>query len=500
MLVMYSDFVGHNFYTMNPDQSRFQFIAHALNGDGPFRPFVVEGIGGKPAVQGGSYLVRYPRESDTKFARRNEVAWYASVLADACHQFVSYFGTRAPVRDFPHPIYKAMAADVDGRGNAVDVFWQQFMVDAKARGSMCLLVDMPPAVDVGSMASQLQQRVAPFVTAIKPEQITDYEIGDDGKFVFAKFGGSYTMPGGEMVACVWHFDRVGWQALSANGGDILDAGEHGLGECPLLIFTESGAFPYFGSFAQLADISKRLFNLESELDEILRSQTFSLMTMQVPENSTTQQKIEASNAVAQTIGTNNLMVHTGAQPGFIAPPDGPARVYLDRISKLEARAREIGLDVSGSQAQETGVALQMRFQRLNGALSTFSSRMQDFELRMWDLVARWLRMATAPIVTWPRDFNLADVATELEVLERMQATAMPVPVLVQQEKRIVGMQFAGLGQEELDVIHAAIDERVMEPLAAALPTDADNVVALRPQPEPDPDADVRAALVQYLKA
>lgn len=484
---------------MNPYQSRFQFIAHALDGDGPFRPFVVEGIDGKPALQGGSYLVRYPRESDTKFARRNEVAWYASVLADACHQFVSYFGTRAPVRDFPHPIYEEVAKDVDGRGNAVDVFFQQFMVDAKARGSMCLLVDMPPAVDVGNMASQLQQRVAPFVTAIKPEQITDYEIGDDGKFVFAKFGGSYTLPDGEMVPCVWHFDRVGWQALSSDRGDILDAGEHGLGECPVLIFTESGAFPYFGPFAQLADISKRLFNLESELDEILRSQTFSLMTMQVPENSTTQQKIEASNAVAQTIGTNNLMVHTGAQPGFIAPPDGPARVYLDRISKLEARAREIGLDVSGSQAQETGVALQMRFQRLNGALSTFSSRMQDFELRMWDLVARWLRMATVPMVTWPRDFNLADVATELEVLERMQATAMPDPVVVQQQKRIVAMQFAGLGQEELDAIHAAIDERLLEPTMDATVVDADNVVALR-QPEADPDADVRAALVQYLKA
>ena len=484
---------------MNLDQTRFQFIAHALDGDGPFRPLVVESATGKPSVIGGSYLVRYPRESDTKFARRNEVAWYASVLADACHQFVSYFGTRAPVREFPHPIYAAMADDVDGRGNAVDVFWQQFMIDAKARGSMCLLVDMPPAVDVGNMASQLQQRVAPFVTAIKPEQITDYEIGDDGKFVFAKFGGSYTMPDGESVACVWYFDRVGWQALSANGGEVLDAGEHGLGECPVLIFTESGAFPYFGSFAQLADIAKRLFNLESELDEILRSQTFSLMTMQVPENSTTQQKIEASKAVAQTIGTNNLMVHTGAQPGFIAPPDGPARVYLDRIAKLEARAREIGLDVSGSQAQETGVALQMRFQRLNGALSTFSSRMQDFELRMWDLVARWLRMSTAPTVTWPRDFNLADVAVELDVLERMQATAMPDPVLVQQQKRIVSLQFAGLGQDELDGIHAAIYERLMEPAVDVAAVAADNVVPMR-QPESDPNAEVRAALVQYLKA
>lgn len=446
---------------MNTSQTRLQFIGHALNGDGPFRPAIITDANGNAADVGSSYLVRYPRESDLKYVRRNEVAWYASPLASAASDFAGYFSTRSKVRDLPQELYVAMADDLDGKGNAIDVFWHHFIVNAKARGCMCLLVDMPPAIDAQSLAMQAQRRVAPYVTAILPEQLTDFQVGDDGKFDFAEFYGRYSLPDGEQIDCLWHFDRQGWNATDTKG-NFIDAGEHPLGECPLLIFTEGADFPYFGSFSQLADISKRLFNLESELDEILRSQTFSLLTMQVSENSTNQQKIEAARTAGETIGTANLMVHTGSRPDFIAPPDGPARIYLDRIAKLESMARDIGLDVRGSAAQESGIALQMRFQRLNAALSAFSARMEDLERRMWELARRWLGMTAAPTVQWPRDFSLSDIATELTVLQQMQSSAMPDQVIVEQQKRIVSIQFAGLEQDAQDAINLSINERLLE--------------------------------------
>ena len=61
------------------------------------------------------------------------------------------------------------------------MFWSDFMVQAKARGSMCLLVDMPAAM-APNLRDQVQARVAPYWTAIKPEAVTDYDIGDDGRF------------------------------------------------------------------------------------------------------------------------------------------------------------------------------------------------------------------------------------------------------------------------------------------------------------------------------
>ena len=439
---------------------RFKFIGHALAGDGPFRPVVTENGLGVASLAGASALVRYPRESEEKYARRNDVAFFDNPMAQAVDRFVGYLYSQPTIRSYPHDLYAAMAEDVDGKDNDIDVFWQQFSIAAKARGSMLLLVDMPAAV-APNLAEQLQARVAPYWAAIAPELITDYQIGDDGKFDFAEFSGSYTRPDGEKVPCRWRFDRAGWECRDQEKR-LLDAGDHPLGECPLLIFTEGGDFPHFGSFSPIADLSRRLFNLDSELDEIMRSQTFSLLTMQVPENSPEQQKLQAAQTAGQTISSSNLLVHSGSTPAFIAPPDGPARIYMDRIDQIRDRIDQIGLNVNvqgGSKQKESGIALQMRFQALNGELSRFAARMEDLERRAWSLSQRWLGLSMAPEIGWSRDYNLSDVATELTILADMQASAMPTPVIVEQQKRIAVQQFCGLESKRKDELMQAIDER-----------------------------------------
>lgn len=444
----------------NLDITRFKFIGFALNGDGPFRPLISYDSKARPIAVASSYLIQYPRESETKYARRNEIAWYASPLAQVVSKFAGYLSGRPAVRSMANPLYEAMAADIDGKGNTIDSFWSQFISEAKARGSMLLLVDMPPAM-APTLDQQLRTRVAPYWTSIKPELLTDYEIGDDGKFNYAEFSGNFTKDDAERVECTWHFDRTSWRAVDGMQRTLAE-GEHPLTECPLLIFTEGGDFPYFGPFSPIADLSRRLFNLDSELDEILRSQTFSLLTMQVSENSTDAQKVQAAQVVGETIGSSNLMVHSGSTPAFIAPPDGPARIYLDRIAALRDQINEIGLVIASSSQRESGLALQMRFQALNSELSKFAGRMESLERRAWELSRQWLGLTTAPDISWSRDFNMADVVAELDILASMQASAMPTEVIAQQQRRIVSVQFAGLGQDQQSQIQAAIDQRLLE--------------------------------------
>jgi hypothetical protein len=444
----------------NPSAARFEFIGHALAGDGPFRPVVTYDSSGRAVNVGTSYLVRYPRESQEKFARRCELAFYSSPLSQACSRFVGHISTRPALRELPHDLYERMAQDIDGKNNSIGVFWSQFMVQFKARGSMLLLVDMP-ATMAPSMAAQMATRTAPYWTAIKPEDVSDYDLGDDGRFDFVEFAGNFTREDGSRTACTWRFDREGWQATDKEK-KILDAGVHPLSECPVLIASEGGDFPYFGPFAAIADLSKRLFNLDSELDEILRAQTFSLLTMNVPQGSTSDQKLEAARVAGQTIGVNNLMVYEGTAPGFIAPDSGPASTYITRIDKLRDQINEIGLSVATVNQQESGIAMQMRFAAINAELASFAERMEDLERRAWELSRQWLQMTQAPDVEWPRDFNVADVEQELKILSEMQATAMPVEVIAAQQKRVVSIQFAGAEQEDVAKIHDAIDTRVQE--------------------------------------
>lgn len=473
--------------------ARFRFIADALRAEGGFRPVVAASADGStlPPAVGPTYLVRYPRESEAKFARRNDVAFYASPLARACARFVGFLASRAPTRELPHDLYRAMASDIDGRGNALDVWLLELAIELKARGSMLLLVDNDADVaQAGSLGEQVRQRRAPFWTMVFPEAVTDFAVGEDGRFDFVEFAGNVKAPSGEVVDCTWRFDRSAWAALDRERSPIA-AGEHPLGECPVLAVTESGAFPHFGPFSAIADLARRLFNLDSELDEILRSQTFSLLTMQVPENATDAQKLDAAKIAGQTIGTSNLLVHSGSTPAFVAPPDGPARVYLDRIADVRRQIGEIGLDVVTEQAQESGIARQIRFAAVNGELAKFAGRLEDAERRAWDLSRRWLGMQSQPTVTWPRDYNLADVEHELIVLREMRATSMPTEAIVEQERRIVGIQFAGLDQDRLQAMLDAIDERLLQ----RDPEPGTNVVPLRAQ---DPNAELRGAVVRAL--
>jgi hypothetical protein len=337
---------------------------------------------GRAASTGSTALVRYQRESEEKFARRNEVAWYENHLLSACRRFVGYIAKKPPLREIGHPLLEDFVADCDWRGNALDVFWQGFMVEARARGSMLLLVDMPRG-EAATLADQREQRFFPYLVAIPPERIVAFALNDQGKIARVE------------IESVWDGKRAvkGWDAkrwwVRVDEREV-DGDNHPLGVCPVLAFSESGDFPTFGDFAQIADISRRLFNARSELDEILRAQTFSILVAGYPaDQAGARESLE--NAVIQ-IGTSNALVTPGQVAEFIAPPDGPASIYMDAIAKLEQAIDRASLNVEipAEKQAESGIALTVRFQALNSALTSFARRMEDFERQVWEVASLWL--------------------------------------------------------------------------------------------------------------
>lgn len=433
------------------DTARFRFIADALRGDGVFRPQVAYDANGKPLSTGRTALVRYQRESDEKFARRNDLAWYRNHLASACKRFVGYLAKKPPMRSISNPLLEDFAKDCDWRGNALDVFWQDFMVNAKARGSMLLLIDMP-RFDAQTLADQINQRFFPYLIAIAPEDVISYKLDMRGRLSMIEYAVAWN---GKAAVKGWN-EREWWVRI---GDERVDGDEHGLGLCPVIAFTESGDFPAFGEFAQIADISRRLFNAWSELDEILRAQTFSLLTATYDPNIPGAR--ESLEAGLKSIGTSNALMMPGGTATFIAPPDGPAQTYLDVIDRLEKALREASLDVEqpSDGRQESGIALTIRFQALNSSLTSFARRMEDFERRMWDVVCAWLNLPTDRVtVEWAKDYALADVKTEIETLSAMQLAGFPPAAIRQQQKQIAALLFASADPSTQQEIAAAIDE------------------------------------------
>lgn len=434
---------------MSLDTARFRFIADALDGAGVFRPSVTYDSEGRAVSVNSTAIVQYPRESKEKFARRNDVAWYENHMLSSCRRFVGYLAKKPPLRDVGNPLLEDFAADCNWRGDSLDVFWQGFMVEAKARGSMLLLVDMP-ASEAQTMAEQREMRFFPYLVTIKPEDVTNYSLDDRGRLSVVEYGTTWD---GRPAIKGWDIER--WWVKQE--GKEVAGDQHNLGLCPVIAFSENGDFPSFGDFAQIADISKRLFNARSELDEILRAQTFSLLHYHVPQD---QHDFNASS-VAEAIGTHNMLIHRGDAPGFIAPPSGPAEIYLDTISKLEEALKRVALVVEAPEEQsaESGLALTIRFQALNSALTGFARKMEDFERRMWDVACAWLNLPSDRVtVEWAKDYALADIQMELQVLGAMQAQAFPDEAIRQQQKQVAALAFSTAPPDEFQAIIDAIDE------------------------------------------
>ena len=423
---------------MDLDVNRYEFIGHALHGTGGFRD--------------GRYLVRYPRESEEKYTRRRETAWYASPLARACDRFSGYLARYRPMRDLNNPLLDSFADDCNWRGDSLDLFFDHFIFEAKARGTMLLLVDMPREMPE-RQDEQIDFRAFPYLVPIHPEQVSRYELDQRGKFSTVTIFEIETELDGRKVRIERTWDTQGWQVKK--GEDVIEEGEHGLGVCPVLIFSETGDFPKEGAFSAIADISKRLYNAVSELMEISRSQTFSILAYQIPPEQAHNFDLRQ---IAETISTDNMLVHSGEPPSYIQPEAGPAEVYFREIEMLSKKIDEIGLNVQPPDTTEAGIAMQMRFQMLNAALSAFARRMEDFERRMWDLVCAWLGMNNTTNINWPKDYSLADMGHELEVLQQMQSVGAP-PLYVQEKlKQLISLDFTAVQRDVLDDVLAQVNE------------------------------------------
>ena len=459
-------------------RERFAFLAEALDGGGGFAPRVswyaealTDSAGAvttkqTPRLNGPTHLVRYQRETEQRFAARNAIAVYENHLSSAVARFCGFLGRRSPARDgVDAPLVRLMIEDADLRGTSLDTFWSGFAAQAKARGSMLLVIDMPDGPAPSNLAEQQRRRAVPYLRWASPESVVDFRIdADSGEFLRVTLA-SKEWVDDELTDVERDYDATTWRLRKDK--TVLKEGVHGFGACPVMAFTENGTeFPRVGEYAQVADISRRIFNTRSEQDEILRGQTFSLLTLQVPPEHAANFD---GNTVAATVGVHSMLIHTGDTPAYIAPDSGPAATFAAKLEELQQAIRRVTMESSteSSSQAESGVARRMRFEALNASVATFAKQLQAIERRMWAMWHRAMGTTNGVQVSWPTDYNLADVLAELDILTLMQATGMPTAVLNEKRKAIVDIEFDAAGEATKAALHAAIDEIEQEQVGPA---------------------------------
>ena len=457
-------------------RSRFAFLASALAASGGFSPRVtwteepikdedgaIVGTLRTGSLDGPSELDQHPRESAAKFAARNACATYENHLLTACTRFVGFLGRRQPQRQgVDGPLVKLMVENADLRGSSLDAFFRGFALQAKARGSMLLVIDTPDGAPATSLGEQIERRRVPYVRAAEPEAVKDFRIdADSGLFVSITLCAKEWV-NDELIDVERDYSTTGWAVRKAGSKTVIRSGMHAFKACPVLAFTEDGGeFPVIGAYSQIATLSRRAFNVRSEQDDLMRSQTFNLLTMHVPPEAMDAFE-QVKGKVSATIGTHSMLMYPGERPGFIAPESGPAETYSQKLEELQNSIRRIAKEENveaGAQA-ESGVARRMRFEQLNAEIATFAQNLQQLERRMWALFRNALPAggAAAVAVTWPTDYNLADVEAELAILEGMQRTGFPPEVLNEKRKAIAATEFDSADDSTKAALARAIDD------------------------------------------
>lgn len=427
------------------ETSKWQLSADALNGKGQF--------GDK------SCLVKFSRETSERYAQRQKLAFYRNYMREKSMRFAGHLSTKPVLREVNHPLLTAMIDDVNLKGDSISVFMSSLAAELKARGTMLVLVDMPTDTLNSS-------RKSPYCVAIKPELITDYVLGVNGKLQSLSFTDNITDEHGKPKAVTRTYTTTGWAVK--DGGMVISQGEYNLGGlCPIVAITEHGDFPCVGEFFQIAELSIAIMNKESEKNDILRNQTFSILTYNIPvaNDELHRDMIDTETAAAvESLGTNNMLTYQGERPAFIAPDSSPADTLETHIQRLSKDIDTIGYRVD-TDSSESGVAKRYRFQDLNAALTRLARKLEDAERQILTIACYWLGMQPSFSVQYASDYNLTDIEADIAMLQNLQAVNAPAEYQREKLKAIVRADLAGLEGADLDGVVAAIDNAAFEVIA-----------------------------------
>lgn len=293
-----------------------------------------------------------------------------------------------------------------------------------------------------------------------PDRVESCTIDKNGRVLSIKFRDmAVASTRGEQLERTVYFDEQCWSVLE-NGVQV-SAGEHNLGEVPVVFFpsqkVKNGEINPTPELYPIAGIAKSLYNHCSWLTEILRNQTFPVLTF------------PSKEATDLVIGSNNALCYDGDtvkfQPGFISPPSDSAQMLQSQIKMLiEEMYRMAGLSfVTGTRQESSGIARQWEFERTNQRLSEFAKRCSMTERKMVMKVARWMGLDIDYTASYSSDFGVTDISTELKNAQAVLDMDLSPELRVEVAKQVMGSYLPELSAERFDEIVDSVGVQEQEP-------------------------------------
>lgn len=446
---------------------------------------VREGIGG---FLDGTYLIAHPREwKDHKaanpsiptpklIARRNLACYenIAGMLLEAKKAALFREGvtrrcgkTEKKEGQKPTPI-ETWWNNVDGKGTHIDDYMKQAWDRAATFGHIAIYMDRPKGPRPTTRADQK----APFIRMYAPLDIVDWSEDDNGELMEMVFAEAVPRRvGGPVLPTDIRYrfvDRDKWELRDKNDA-VIEAGAHQFGCLPIamLYSLRRPLLPVVGE-SVLGDPQQYidLYNLLSELRELLRSQTFSIMNIPLGTGDQAMSVEDAAKLIGEKVGTDNVLF-SGLAADFIAADAANVEVYqkeIDRRLRTIFRIAALAWESDSRDAEAEG-SRQIKREDMNQRLSSYADELEKADYKLVEFFTRAMHGADA----WERELETNPVAVHYpdnfdptpfdEVLKQAQAAmniGMPTEFLKELRKQLVQKFLPDLPPDVLKKINDAI--------------------------------------------
>lgn len=362
--------------------------------------------GAERARANATYLPKYEDEGQQEYDRRRSTAPWRPEFADALRSLASKpFDKDIGLKGDVSERAKALAEDIDGRGNSLTRYSAEAFEKAIAKGLHCILVDYPSMALGATRAEEKQAGARPYWIHIEASDIVAlYTSWQGGREVVEHFRyrETATVRDGfkeSTVERIRIYEPGLWEVWEKKAGDRdwaqVDAGpinRSGKTDVPLvMLFTGErlGEMKVRPPLASLAAMQIELFQALSRQDEIL---TYAGSPMLSAEGMTAPQD---GGGVA--VGPKRVMY---APPGgegstprwsFIQPDAANIKEIRDHVKSIIDDMRRLGMQpLTQMSGTPTATGQSIEAAKAHSAVEAWAMALKDSLEQAWVFTCEWM--------------------------------------------------------------------------------------------------------------
>lgn len=480
-------------------QEEWTLLAHVREGSGGFRD--------------GTFLVAHPREWEDytseaptkptkKLKARRSLACYENFAASILDAKKTALFRETPNRRVSEGRGPEQQTDrdpsdleqwwqnVDGCGTAIDDYLSHSWDLAATFGVLWLYLDRPK----GAPAATAADVAAPFLRVYSPLDLIDWIVNDRGEMTQALFReavvrSTFTNQVDGSAYQLRHVTPEYW-AVYDQQGQLLEGGPvnglHRLGVLPVVpLFAQRRALRKHVGQSVLGDPKAHvdLFNLTSEIRELLRNQTFSFINIPLGTGDQAMTVEKAKEMLGGQTGAMNV-IFSGAAAQILSGQADNVTVYhqeFERRLRNIYRQSGVGWESDSKDAEAEG-SLKLKREDMNTRLAFYADELEKTDYALARLFYRAMYGAEAGqqkfdearvSIRYPDTFDMTPFEEVLKQAQGALTLGFPAIVLKAIRKALLSKFLPDLTPEQLvellEAIEAAEDDPTpMEKMKAKL--------------------------------